>query len=244
MTNDVNLIHANLVDHVINLEEYGLKTPEEFHPLPFGLTAQRACASIGPVPQPFLPKDGEAVAPGLVMVKYKPGKEPVPTRELARRGLPYFIVHGALPYLYTFMEKTTLGYHTAKDRLDDQEGFYYFYRLLKPLRQLAVKDYFAPPERALVASVDGLVCAALRTEDGVALLLASTRPDAAYDVRLEADGEFRAELAPESWRRASVLAATRDVSVSLGNGTDGRPSIAMDIVCPGELYILMVECKR
>ena len=238
MTMDLNVIHANIVDHIINLEEYGLKMPEELRPLPFGLTAQRACASIGPVPQPWLPKDGEAVSPNLVMTKYKPGKEPTATRQLARRGLPYVIVHGAIPYLYTFMEKLTMGYHTVSDRLDDREGFYYFYRLLKPLAGYRFSEYYAPAERALSASADGIECALMVSDEGtVVILLTSIAAAVATDVVLKPSAEAAGPLHAGTWSKARMIASTRDAAVSLSGHT---PAIALDTVHPDELYILEI----
>jgi hypothetical protein len=236
MTNDLNLLHANMVDHIINLEEYGFSTPDELCPLPFGLTAQRACASIGPVPQPFLPKDGEPVSPGLAMTKYIPGKEPTPTRELARAGLPYCIVHGTLPYLYTWMERLTLGYKSNRDRIEDTEGFYYFYRLLKVLDNYTIEEYYAPEEHILTAP-SGIESAVLKTADGCLALVASVADGTLTGVELEVSESHTDGLRSKSWNGARVIASTRDLAVSL----DEHRAIRLEQVLPNELYIIELK---
>lgn len=242
MTLGVDLLRANIVDHIINFEEYGLKMPEEMRQLPFGFIAQRACASVAPTPQLFLPKDGEALTPALAMVKYKPGKNPTITRKYARQGFPYFIVHGALPYLYTFMEGVTLGYRTVQDRLDDNEGFYYFYKLLKPLGDFIVKDYYAPEEEALIPSADGIECAVLITDKGLVVLLTSTRVEEIHNVRLETCSVFCNVLTPETWERVSIVASTHPAEVTIGKGSDGMPNMLMNDISPNELYVILIEC--
>ncbi|MFH0796438.1 MAG: DUF6259 domain-containing protein [Candidatus Omnitrophota bacterium] len=238
MSCGVNVLYANIVDHIINLEEYGLKTPEELRPFPFAVTVQRACASVSSVPQPFLPKDGEAVSPGLVMVKYKPGREPVPTRKLARKGFPYFLVHGILPYLYTFMEKLPLGYKNSGDRVTDTEGFYYFYRLLKVLDRYKVQRYFAPEENVLEPSEKDVVSTVLTTEQGYIVLITSTAGKILKDVEITVNQKAPADI-HRKWKTVSLIASTRDTEVSLKK--IGRNSmLLMKELHPDELYIVEI----
>ncbi|MDD5706037.1 MAG: hypothetical protein PHR35_08935 [Kiritimatiellae bacterium] len=232
----INVLHANIVDHIINLEERGLDMPEELRPLPFGVTVQRACASVGPVPQPFLAKDGEAEAPGLVMIKYKPGREPTTTRAIARRGLPYAIVHGVLPYLYTFMEQLLLGYRTSRDRLEDREGFYYFYRLLRNLRAYEVLNYYAPDERAFdTGSADAHV-AALCIDGGWILLITSTHETTLRNVVVQPTAEYDQVIRADQWKRVDALPSTYDVRLTLEKGKGVR----IECLPPNELLIVKV----
>ncbi|MDD3927753.1 MAG: DUF6259 domain-containing protein [bacterium] len=222
MSTDINLLHANLVDHIINMEEFGLKTPDELRPMPFGLVVQRACASVGPVPQPFIPKDGEAVSSALEMVKYKPGKEPCPTRELARRGLPYFIVHGAVPYIYTWMEKVTLGYTTARDRLEDKEGFYHYYRLLKVLDNYRFIDYFAPAEMALSTGCKDIHVAVLKHNEGWLILLAYVGDASKKNIDITVDERYIYDLRPETWINARIIPSDCEDASAVGVALTGR----------------------
>ena len=242
MTDDINLLHANLVDHIINLEEHGFKTPDELRPLPFGLTVQRACASVSPVPQPFLPKDGEPISPGFAMTKYKPGKEPTATRQLARRSFPYFIVHGAVPYIYTWMEKLTLGYRTNRDRIEDQEGFYYFYRLLKQLDAYPVEFYYAPEEELLQSSAPALAMTTLTGREGLLILICSSGRDPVHAVRIHAaNAEANQALETAHWSKAELVVTTRPSAVRLERrGTDDA-TVVLETVHPDELYVVWIS---
>lgn len=239
-TCDVNLIHANIVDHIINFEEHGWRTIDEMRPLPFGLVAQRACASVSPTPQLFLPKDGEPVSPALAFVKYKAGKGPTPSRAFARRGFPYFLVHGAVPYIYTFMEKAPLGYNTNLDKLRDEEGFYYFYRLLKALPTMPGTVYFAPEEQPLRANHPSLELAVLKSATGLLILLTNTGKEARQNVALESNPLLRDELQADSWQAVKLLVATRPASCAVTRAAANNPQITISVVDPDELYILDV----
>ncbi|MFH0796764.1 MAG: DUF6259 domain-containing protein [Candidatus Omnitrophota bacterium] len=242
MSCGVNVLYANIVDHIINFEEYGLENPEKFRPMPFSVTVQRACASVSPVPQPFLPKDGEAVSPQMAMVKYKPGKEPVPTREIARKGFPYFLVHGLLPYLYTFMEKLPLGYKTPADRVNDTEGFYYFYRLLKVLDQYKMLGYFAPEENVLVPSDKGVVSSVLQVEKGYIILITSVADKPLRDVTIKGNKEVPGIIS-QGWKTVSLVASTRETEISLKTSA-GENTLSLKEALPDELYIVEISLDK
>lgn len=195
LSHHINVMHANIADHIINLEERScIDDPLTLIPPPMGVRVQRACASIGPVPQPMLPQDGIPASPGLAFIQYKPGGEPTMSRERARRGFPAFIVHGMIPYLYTFTKDLPLGYHGPQEYLDDKEGFFYFYNMLKELDQFKFNGYLAPYEMAITSSSKQVHTALLHGNEAWALIIANTTDREFNDIEFALESEALAIL--------------------------------------------------
>jgi len=169
------------------------------------------------------------------MVKYVPGKGPTATRQLARRGFPYCIVHGVLPYLYTWMEVLTLGYRTHRDRMEDKEGFYYFYRMLKVLSNYEIEQYFSPAEKSLGAP-GGVISSVLKTREGCLILLTSIADGELKDAVISVNPEAAENLKSKAWRSAKVIASTNECHAGIGQGG----SVVVDSIGTNDLVIIEV----
>lgn len=151
----LSVAQLNMGDHLVTYEELGLDdipTPEQ---LPITMKIASACLSTSIVPSIFCPRDGEALTPCLYGFSYKPGKEPVPSRQRLQQGIPTFLLNGNVPYSYYFLEGLLYGYRTHRDRLADKQGFYALYQALKKLGDTSgtFTPWYRSPYRTNRASV-------------------------------------------------------------------------------------------
>ncbi|MDD5706913.1 MAG: hypothetical protein PHR35_13400 [Kiritimatiellae bacterium] len=183
----LSVAQLNLGDHLVTFEELGLDNVPTPQDLPITLRIASACISTAIVPGVFCPRDGEPLTPCLYGFSYKPGREPRPSRERLRRGIPAFLLNGNYPYTYYFLEKLLYGYGSHRDRLSDQDGFYALFRKLKAVGDTTgpFTPWYRSPYRANRAAVK---TAAIRQAKRTVVIMANMSGKTLKGVRLAGPG--------------------------------------------------------
>lgn len=128
-----NVAQQNMADHVVTFEEFDRDRLPTAADLPISMRVVSSCAPTAIVPGIFGARGGVPLSPMLCYFSYQPGKEPIPTRERLRRGIPAFLLNGNIPYTYYFNEALMWDYQNDKDRRTDRIGIYALYRRLTRL---------------------------------------------------------------------------------------------------------------
>ena len=179
-----NLAQLNISDHMVTYEEFGLDELPRLEDLSMPIRLASSCISTAIVPGIFCPRDGTPISPQLYYFSYQQSKEPKPTRNLLKQGIPVFLLNGNIPYSYYFNESLMWGYNNYQDRLRDNDGIYGLYRKIAKLGDISGEflPWYRCPYRT---SASGVKVAAILQSQRTILVIVNLTNKSVSGITLE-----------------------------------------------------------